>query len=88
MDDMNEMVIEYKTAVLVAAGWRPVVIRAEAQRTSPRMAVVTRVRAIDDKAPTGYTSRTGAKRQTFDAAGIARREVGARKRLSCCEVVA
>lgn len=81
------MIIEYKASVMVPAGWRSVWIKAEALQTSEKMCEVLNVLAIDDEAPTGYTSRTGAKRQTYNAAGIAKREVGKRKRLGSVEVI-
>lgn len=80
--------ITYTTSVLTAAGWRPVTICAEAEKMSAAMARVVRVLTIDGNEPTGYTSRTGANRQRYNAAGIARREVGTRKRISACKVLA
>jgi hypothetical protein len=50
------------------------------------MARVIKVIAIDGETPDGYTSRTGAKRQTYNAAGVAKREIGAKKRLSACAI--
>jgi hypothetical protein len=81
------MIIQYTASVYTQAGWRPVTITALAEQISAGMARVVRVDAIDGEAPAGYTSRTGAKRQTFHAAGIAQREAGTRKRLSACEIV-
>jgi hypothetical protein len=80
------MKIKYTASVMVAAGWRSVEITAEAEQVSKGMAVVTKVQLIDGEAPNGYQSRTGAKRQTFNASGIAQREVGKKKRLSTCIV--
>ena len=51
------------------------------------MAQVIEVTEIDGREPVGYTSRTGAKRQQFYAAGIASREVGAKKRISSCKIL-
>lgn len=82
-----DLIIEYNSSVYVPAGWRSVTIIARARRTSPKMAEVVEVLEIDGEAPTGYTSRTGAKRQRYHAAGIAQREVGARKRLGTCYIV-
>lgn len=84
---MNMMKVEYKSSVFTPAGWRGVMITASAVRTSPRMVEVTNVIAIDGEPPIGYTSRTGAKRQQYNAAGIAKREVGKRKRISAIFVV-
>jgi hypothetical protein len=81
---MNLICIEYETSVFTPAGWRGVTIRAEAVPTSAKMATVCRVVVIDGEAPLGYTTRTGAKRQRYNARGIAQREIGARKRLSSC----
>lgn len=84
---MNTMKIEYNASVFTPAGWRGVSVTAEAERTSLRMVEVVNVIAIDGDVPTGYTSRTGAKRQQYNAAGVAQREVGKRKRLSSVFVV-
>lgn len=80
-----KMEITYQASVFTPAGWRGVSITANAVKVSPGMAVVISVTAIDGDAPTGYTSRTGAKRQRYNAAGIAAREVGKKKRLSACD---
>lgn len=82
------MKIKYKSAVMVAAGWRSVVITAEVKPVSVKRAEVAKVLEIDGKAPTGYTSRTGANRQKYNAAAIAAREVGKVKILSKCFVIA
>lgn len=78
------MIIKYYTNVFVDAGWRGVEIEARAKQVSKGMAEVVEVRSIDGEAPVGYVSRTGAKRQTYNASGIAKREVGKKKRLSAC----
>ena len=85
---MTAMTIKYNASVYTQAGWRGVKITALAEQISKGMAQVLDVLEIDGEAPVGYTSRTGAKRQTYHAAGIAQREVGAKKRVSTCEVVA
>jgi hypothetical protein len=82
------MQIEYKAAVFTQAGWRSVNITAEVDQVSPGMAVVKTVTAIDGEEPKSNMSRTGAKRQAFHGTGIAAREVGARKRLSTCQLIA
>ena len=79
--------IQYKASVMVAAGWRSVTIEALAHRVGIRMARVASVEAIDGQAPIGYLSRTGAARQTFNAAGIARREINKSKRISACSII-
>lgn len=80
------MIIDYSSSVFTAAGWRSVSITAEAERISAGMARVVRVIAIDGHDPVGTLSRTGARRQQYHAAGIAAREIGARKRISACTV--
>ena len=84
---MEALLIEYKASVMVPAGWRSVTIKAEATKTSEKMAAVTDVISIDGEAPIGYTSRTGANRQKYHAAGIAKREEGKKKRLSSCVII-
>ena len=81
------MNIQYTASVFTAAGWRLVKVTATAAQVSPGMAQVIQVTEIDGREPVGYTSRTGAKRQQYHAAGIASREVGAKKRISCCKVL-
>lgn len=81
------MIIEYKASVHTPAGWRGVTIRAEARPVSAKMAEVVSVLAIDGEEPRGTMSRTGARRQEFWGDGVAKREAGARKRLSACEVL-
>tara|TARA_R110000868_G_scaffold96010_2_gene264108 strand:+ start:1501 stop:1755 length:255 start_codon:yes stop_codon:yes gene_type:complete len=81
------MKLEYTASVFTQAGWRSVTITADAKQISLGMAQVTQVTEIDGEAPTGYMSRTGAKRQTYNASGIAQREIGAKKRISSCKVL-
>ena len=76
--------ISYTASVYTPAGWRSVTIQALAEKISAKRAKVVEVIEIDNEKPKGYTSRTGAKRQTYHAAGIALREVGKVKILSCC----
>ena len=80
------MQITYTSSVHTDAGWRSVTIEARAEQISPAMARVVEVLAIDGEPPVGTLSRTGARRQQYWAGGVARREVGARKRLSACTV--
>ena len=82
------MQIAYEASVFTAAGWRSVTITALAEQVSKGMASVLEVLAIDGEKPVGYTSRTGAKRQQYHAAGISAREIGKRKRISACVVEA
>ena len=80
------MLITYKSAVFTSAGWRAVNITAEADQLSPGMARVTRVVSIDGEDPRYGMSRTGARRQEYNGAGVAQREIGARKRLTTCRI--
>ena len=81
------MKIEYTASVFTPAGWRGVTIAADAERVSAGMARVLAVTAIDGEDPRPGMSRTGARRQQFNGAGVAAREVGARKRLSACSIL-
>ena len=81
------MKIEYTASVFTPAGWRGVTIAADAERVSAGMARVTAVTSIDGEDPRPGMSRTGARRQQYNGAGVAAREVGARKRLSACSVL-
>ena len=81
------MNIKYNASVHTPAGWRGVTITAEAEKVSAGMAKVIKVVAIDGESPTATMSVTGAKRQQFWGTGVAEREVGAKKRLSACEVI-
>jgi hypothetical protein len=80
------MRISYNSIVYTAAGWRHVYIEADAEQISAGMARVTRVISIDGDAPHYGMSRTGAKRQSYNGNAVAAREVGAKKRLSSCNV--
>jgi 5-bromo-4-chloroindolyl phosphate hydrolysis protein len=77
----------YTTSVFTPAGWRSVTITAILQQITAKTFEVIKVVEIDGIAPTGYTSRTGAKRQTYNAAGIAQREIGLKKRLSSLTLI-
>ena len=81
------MKIEYTASVFTPAGWRNVTIAADAERVSANYARVLAVTAIDGETPAGTMSRTGARRQQYSGSGVAAREVGARKRLSACNVL-
>lgn len=81
------MIIKYKTSVKVEAGWRDITILAECEKTSEKMTIVTKVLKVDGEIPTYEQSRTGAKRQLFNGHYIAKRETGAKKRLSSCEII-
>ena len=79
--------IEYEASVFTQAGWRGVTISALADIREDGDGQITEVTAIDGEAPTGYTSRTGAKRQRYNAAWVAQHEVGKRKRLATCTII-
>ena len=81
------MIIEYNTSVMVAAGWRSVTIKALVEPITAKRVKVVEVLEIDGKEPCGYTSRTGAKRQTYNARGIALREMYKVKILSKCTIL-
>ena len=84
---MNSIKIRYVTSVYTPAGWRGVVITAEASKTSEKMALVVEVLEINGESPKSSMSRTGASRQRFNGASISCREAGAKKRLSACEIL-
>lgn len=84
---MTTLLIQYSTGVFTPAGWRSVTVTAKATQTGAGTATVDIVTALDGKAPHGTHSRTGAKRQAYYAPSIARREEGARKRLSACTIL-
>lgn len=81
------LTIEYESSVHTAAGWRGVTIRARAEKISAGMARVVSVELIDGEKPGYRQSRTGAKRQEFSGVYFAAQQVGARKRLSACEIL-
>ena len=84
---MNSIKIRYVTSVFTPAGWRGVVITAEASKTSEKMALVVEVLEINGESPKSQMSRTGASRQRYNGNSISCREVGAKKRLSACEIL-
>jgi len=62
-------------------------VQALAKTISPKMAEVVTVVDIDGNGACGYASRTGAKRQRYHVGGIAKREIGKKKRISTCAVI-
>lgn len=80
------MIIKYKTGVMKPCGWRQETVTActEPASASGKMLRVIEVLDVGGYGVTGYS--TGANRQRFHVAGIAARELGARKRLACVEV--
>ena len=79
--------VEYGSSVFTPAGWRGVKITAAAEQISEKRCRILGVMLIDGEVPSGYTSRTGAKRQTYNAAGVSQREVGKIKNLSSLQEV-
>ena len=85
---INEKVtIEYRTSILVAAGWRSITVTAIAEKISPKRAKVIDVIEINGEPVTSRMSRTGANRQSFNGDFVARIEVGKNKILSKCYIV-
>lgn len=84
---MNTIEIKYTSSVFTPAGWRGVTIKATATKTSEKMAEVVEVLEIDGEDPKCNMSRTGASRQRYNGKSISYREVGAKKRLSTCEIL-
>lgn len=82
----NSITITYNSSVKVDAGWRHVTVKAVAEKVSAGMAVVREVVEIDGEAPAYGQSRTGAKRQSFNGIWWAKQQIGAKKRISACEV--
>lgn len=81
------LTISYNSSVLVDAGWRHVTITAIAERISDKRAQVIEVIEIDGEPVSANMSRTGAKRQQYNGAGIAKREVDKVKILSKCNII-
>jgi len=81
--------IQYKTSVFTQAGWRPVVIEAQATliRALPPAFQTIRVLLINEQQPAILMSRTGAARQSFNGLSIAAREVYKVLDGSSCRVV-
>ena len=82
---MNTVTIKYNASVMVDAGWRSVEVTAIADKISEKRVSVTRVTDIGGLGNSGYGSRTGSKRQTFNIGGIAAREEGKIKNISTLE---
>ena len=88
---MSEQIkVRYKTGVFMPAigDWRSVWVRALAtpSRTG-KMLTIDEVILVAGEEPVGRVSATGARRQTFNAKGIAEREKGKRKQTSACIVL-
>ena len=70
------------------AGWRGVWVRATAVMVSAKMAEVTSVMKIGGEDPARSMSVSGSRRQAFNGISISQREIGAKKRLSACSILA
>jgi hypothetical protein len=82
------MIIKYKSAVLVPAGWRSIDITAKVElNKSGKKGTIIDVIDVDGDGSKGYTSRTGAKRQKYNIDYIVKRELASIKLISKCEVV-
>lgn len=82
------MIIKYNSSVLVDAGWRSIYIIAEVDlNKSGKKGTVTKVIDVDGDGNSGYTSRTGAKRQKYNIDYIVKREIDTIKLISKCEVI-
>ena len=81
------MIIKYNSSVFTPAGWRHEEITARVVKISDKRAEVLEVLDIGGNGNHGYVSRTGAKRQQYNAGGVAKREVGKIKILSKCMIV-
>ena len=85
---MESIKIKYSTSVFTPAGWRSVWVQANAVMTSSKMAEVTEVCKIAGEDPARSMSVSGSRRQAFDGISISQRELGAKKRLSACSILA
>ena len=85
---MNTIKIKYSTSVCTDAGWRGVWVRATAVMVSAKMAEVTEVTKIGGEIPSRSMSVSGSRRQAFNGISISQREIGAKKRLSACLILA
>ena len=81
------MQIKYSTAVFTPAGWRSEVVTAQAEEISPKRLRVVSVIDIGGNGASGWHSRTGAKRQTYNVGGVAAREIDAVKLTSKVELI-
>lgn len=79
---MTKVLIEFKSSVLTGAGWRSVWMRATAEKISEKRVKVLEVTHIDDEPISFKMSRTGSKRQEFNAQHFANEAAGAIKNIS------
>jgi hypothetical protein len=81
------MKIKYNISVLTPAGWRGVEITALAEKISDAMLMVKEVIFIDYEIPAHDASRTGAKRQQYNALYFAQKQIGCKKRVSSVNIL-
>ena len=62
-------------------------MRATASPLSAKMVEVVEVTKISGEDPVKNMSVSGSRRQAFNGISISQREIGAKKRLSTCEIV-
>ena len=62
-------------------------MRATASPLSAKMVEVVEVTKIGGEDPVKSMSVSGSRRQAFNGISISQREIGAKKRLSTCEIV-
>ena len=81
------LILRYKTAVKTPAGFRQVMVTAEAEPLSDKRAKVLRLVDCDGEGSSGWASRTGAKRQQYSIDYLSRHVVGQIKNRSACEEI-
>lgn len=84
---MDQIKIIYNSSVFVNAGWRSIQVTAIAEKISEKRAKVLEVIDVDGNGNSGYASRTGANRQKYSVASVAKRELDNIKILSKCKTV-
>lgn len=72
----NNITVSYNASVLTKAGWRAVVMTAQAQRISAKRVRIVAVIEIDGEHVTRNMTRTGSARQSYNAAYFAGAECG------------
>ena len=82
------MIIKYTASVKTPAGWRSELITAKAEKISDKRLRVVDVIDIGGNGATGYSSRTGAKRQQYNVGYFASQQVGAIKLINFVKVEA
>ena len=78
---MNE-IVKYNASVLTPAGWRHVVMTAQAERISAKRVRVVSVTEINSEGVSANMSRTGAKQQRYNGLYFASVEAGKIKNIA------